>query len=1220
MLRIDPFKKKDNTLDSLEYTGGEKDTFGLSDLTEDHNYNVIEQQMSRRFGMNEKSHTRQQVVDKYINYMRNFNSGNSISILTEASYLNEADDAKKMAAFNAYKLWDNSKGAFDGGTGAQKLDNVLDYARSLIADPINLVGFGAGKLAAGSAAKITAEASKKALELSVNRILKKNNLPVNTLRSELSPKVIAAIDQDRNRILTKALRGEAVEVAEDVFDAGDVAKAAAKRIADKGKLGLKVGFGADAFASITIDSIQQKSLMGVGSQDEFSYLNAPLIAGMGFFGYKLAGAAPFLSGRDGLLPQSVAFDLFDHTAMAEAGFKKRAREEGVKTNKKRLAELMDPNNEEAVKKQEALAQLVKTNSESAERWAEKVRLGTASGTGKPADLNDVEGLKGFLLGNKTGDDATHFDGLSQIFEKAGLELQFEEGSFVHLTDFITETVKVMDKDSIVKKEIQNLYDITLKKLDSTFKGIEFGDEAMNTLAAKSSDAGRRMQVFSQLAKTGEEIMKRKVLLGEERVVTPMEILDDELSPITKDLRDHFADKQNGFQAMFIKTLVTHPGTTALNLLGWAQASTMQSGSDLIRGTLYGTRALGDYIMGNKTSAIEYASLAKHMVGLQGQKIKNLINPFATQQETLNFLSQNPKLQKELFRYVSGGVESKDVARDLGISVDDLEKPGMFEKYLDKFQTLYGVKAVDITSKTQEFMYNIDKQMRLKYKLSYNDFMSQTVDVLDSKGAKVLEEKKLGAGEVGPMASQVKQEPKHWQLMNGSDFFEVQTKALDDTLRTVFSKSYGGGDFNAKRGAVESVAKIIEDARKMPIVGAMIPFGQFFNNTIAFMSDHVGITYAHKFFTKSDRDIMELHTKFATGMVLVKLNMEFEYKNMEEGLAWHQERDSDGQVRSRLYDFPFSFWKAIGRMAAHVQRDGEIPKELFEDIRNTFGPANLTRTLGDTAKGVSDMFEDAAVGNTPELLDFLEKSLGGTAALYASGFSRPLDPFNQIAAMAMGDAYNEKDRKIGNKAINNSVRYVESIYDALEMVVMGEDEKAFAKQSAVEEGSRGVPIGRIFGYRAEAAPNAVTRMFADMGRPNWKAGIKSAIPEADNRINAVITKYLDEYAERILDDPNWKDLSQKEKRSTYTKEVLAPAKSKALRELYKTGNPDDRRYRMMYKLSKRGSDVKMLDMEKALEELGIEKEVADLSYRELITLRSFLRKEKRESARRVRAIG
>jgi hypothetical protein len=47
---------------------------------------------------------------------------------------------------------------------------------------------------------------------------------------------------------------------------------------------------------------------------------------------------------------------------------------------------------------------------------------------------------------------------------------------------------------------------------------------------------------------------------------------------------------------------------------------------------------------------------------------------------------------------------------------------------------------------------------------------------------------------------------------------------------------------------------------------------------------------------------------------------------------------------------------------------------------------------------------------------------------------------------------------------------------------------------------------------------------------------------------------------------------------------------------------------------------MLDMEKALAELGIDKEVADLSYRELITLRNFLRQEKREVKISARMLG
>ena len=53
--------------DFMTYTGGEKDTFGISDLTEDHNYNVIEAQIKARFGMSTKTDNRQKVVDKWIN-------------------------------------------------------------------------------------------------------------------------------------------------------------------------------------------------------------------------------------------------------------------------------------------------------------------------------------------------------------------------------------------------------------------------------------------------------------------------------------------------------------------------------------------------------------------------------------------------------------------------------------------------------------------------------------------------------------------------------------------------------------------------------------------------------------------------------------------------------------------------------------------------------------------------------------------------------------------------------------------------------------------------------------------------------------------------------------------------------------------------------------------------------------------------------------------------
>ena len=75
------------------------------------------------------------------------------------------------------------------------------------------------------------------------------------------------------------------------------------------------------------------------------------------------------------------------------------------------------------------------------------------------------------------------------------------------------------------------------------------------------------------------------------------------------------------------------------------------------------------------------------------------------------------------------------------------------------------------------------------------------------------------------------------------------------------------------------------------------------------------------------------------------------ENLNNGLAWHEERNSDGKVVSRLYDFPLSFWKMIGRMGAHIIRDGEVPVDLLKEGRDTFTLDAVTRSLDDTAAQV-----------------------------------------------------------------------------------------------------------------------------------------------------------------------------------------------------------------------------------------------------------------------------
>ena len=1188
--------------DFMTYTGGEEDSFGLDDLAEDHNYSIIEKQMKSRFGMTEKTYDRQEVIDKWINYNRKFNVGNTLSVLGEASYLSKADDKEKFHALNSYKLWDNMKGAFDGGTAAQKLDNVYDYGVALIMDPLNLVTFGAGKLLSGGATKAAAGVAEEGLKIATNKILKKAGKQGAKV-SDLTPALKAEIDQARRRVLAKTMNREAVEGVEK-----GAIESALKTVANKE---LARGAAVETLGMITIDSIQQRAAyMKVGFQEEFNVLNTALIAGGGFFGYGLAKTIPHLSGTK--LPTSVALDVFDAAQGAEAAAKTLARTESKKEAKQKLDEIMADDTQRT-----AFVNDLRKSTIAAEDWAKTVMEGRQiSASLSDENLEAIatqtdEAFKAFLVG-----DEKTFGGLLSIFNKAGLTLDKANDPWKHVSHFQKEVIKDMPDE--LKQEVKRLYDATLLKYSQRHKGITDLDEGMSVFAAELSASGTKMHYQGLFMKGLEEAKTKKRSFKDTKGITPEDLLVGELDPHTGAIKNLPEKQKEGFfegmQRRLIQLLVTHPATVALNLYGWSNTTALSTVSDMLRAGLYKGEWAARHLVGNEKEAVEAGKKAKLLLDLQGRKIRNLMNPFATKEEVLNLLSANPKQQKELFRYIAGGVDSKDVLKSINVNFDDIEKPGIFDKIVDGMQTVYGVKAVDILTKTQEYMYNIDKQIIKKYGMSYSEFIGAKADVLDDAG------KKIGT------------QPLNWDKMRSDEFVEIQSLAVQDSLRNVFSKSYAGNEFNkSNRTLIERVAGEIEAARAYPVIGAMIPFGQFFNNTIAFMADYSGISAVHGYFTQSGRhkaDPFDMFTKGAVGLTAGYAASEYEMKNLGQGLAWHEDRDDDGQVISKLYDFPFSFWKGVGRIFAHLRQDGTVPKELYIDIRDTFGPANLTRSLGETNKMLGDLALDAASGDIPDLTDGLAKLLGGAGSLYLSGFSRPLDPINQIAAFSMGEAYNETDRNIGSKFANNSVRYVESIFDAFEywtgvdtisaqQLITGgiADAPKQTKQRALEERERSSPIGRLFGYRESAAPNSLDKIFADIGMPEWKNNIKANIPEANNTMNRVITKHLEYEAEKAISKPNWETLPQKTKQKTLNK-VIERAKKRAMRELFR-GSSVDKRHALMYDISKSGGNVKIQDIELALEELGIDKKATDLSTRELRLLNNFFKIQKRKEKREVR---
>jgi hypothetical protein len=1131
-LEVEPVSQ---TIQALQPTSSAET---INDLMQDNNYAVVGNYMKQRFGMTEDTHGRQEVIDSFVNHMRKFNFGQSVTTGTELAYLNKAEEANKLAAGQAYQLFDNMKGAFsEEYSFAQKADAVGDYARALIVDPVNVLSLGFGKLITGGATKVAANLAKDAVIKQVKKELTKKGI-----KNVSSKTAQAQAQQIERRIIGKIIKGEKVRgVAKGAFAEG-VKKSTKKEIL------ATTAF--DSASAVTIDAVYQKALQQGGVQTDYNVVQGAVTGIGGVFGGSLAYGLSLLNKAphtEESLPLAMSF--FDGAAVAEANAKKLASTTTLKSNKATLKNI----------NAKALQKSLNKSATASERWAKKVLKGDAlrRQNGINVEPRTDEWLAAFLHGSKDG----KFKGIKTILEDFNIELVNEGDKFANFTDFLTENIKILPKDA--KTEVAKLYKNTMANVPEFNTTLNKG---LNVLSSKASEWGREGQTLSKLSqdlKLANRFAPDKT--ASQKLNT---VVNTTLDPTPKTIRDKIVDGTSSMQQNLIRMLITHPGTTALNVVGWANATSMQSVTDILRGALYGGRSVAEMAIGRNTNATEFANKSKLMFTLQKQKAMNLVNPFATQQSALDFLAANPKAQKELFRYMSGGIELDDVYKQIGIQIGDIGKPSTAEKVMDFAQTMYGVKAQDMYTKTQEFMYALDKQVRIKYGKTYSEFL---------------------------------EDPDLYKVMKGDTYAEIQTIAVQDALRNVYAKPFGKNP----KGLLSFGAKVIEDMRKYPIVGAMIPFGQFFNNTLGHMFDHTGISLVHKYAAGTTRDPLDLLTKSAIGLSLIGVTTAREYDNMEEGLAWFEERRDDGSIRNRMYDFPFSFYKAMGRMGAHFYRDGEVPEDLVKELVTLFGPGQLTRQLGDSAKISFDLLVDASSGEDRAVRDALGKLVQDTASMYLSGYSRPFDPVNTAIALGRGENFVAVDRNQGSKWLNNSTRYVDQIYTALSGA-----ELAPEKFNALTDARGTAPIGRIFGYRENPGQTHIQKMFNQIGKPQWRTEIKSFIPETQNHINKIVFHFLEQQAEYALATPAWKNGNNKQRKQLLG-EVLRKAKKRTTDLLEGSLAPEDSRTNKLYKISKKGSGVTKEDVDKALTKLDIDVDITELDENQLDFLMTYLELQKDE---------
>ena len=1086
----------------------------------------------------------EEMVDDFLSHSRKFAAGQSVVTLGELFSLQKADEETLAIAAAAYDTFDRFEGVFsEDYTWGETFDGLGSYARAVIVDPTNLLGLGLGRLIAGGSAKAGTVALRALAKEAAEQQMKK------TLMSKLGKK-------GAGEVIAKQAAGETITLAKQkaaVGAATQASKLAERDILRKAatnstlstalkKQALKetaIATGVDSAVAVGIDAAYQEGMMLTGRQEEYDEVRSGLVALGGLVGGSLTYATA-RSSRN-LSRQS--------EGIVSAMQKYNPIETPVKVAAEKLSQgdtfmkIMEKNFTEFPKRVASGRKLTKEG--------ELIR-----------GVDEQEFIRTFLL----GDERVKTKGMVHAMQELGVQLPSRpryEGD--NVTSFIADTL-----ERLPKKQLEDFDKLFRKHIGSNlpqYKDFSMKDMA-NLISYQTSAAGQQLQIFSEVKKilgvatgTKGEILDTTV----EEAVNALNPAMGLNSPVFSRFQKAAKDMQDNprpisyFQNLLIQTIVSHPGTTALNIMGSVYRGALDTVSDFVEGALYTGYGMRGFVTGNMDDFKKGVSIVK----ASARRPLQLVPSRATLAEAEDYIALRPEVEDVLFRFRSGGVENADIFKAMNMdktsSITQKTARG-FEAYKNFAQKVYLTEVQDRLFKNLNMMYYLDKNIEIEFGMSYKQFLKQ---------------------------------PNAAELMQTDRYLAREFKAVDETLSSVFSKSYSSRN-TLSDNPIEFVATVIEDIRKIPIVGAAVPFGQFFNNTVDMMADYTGAKLLYRAFGQGEgrtkESIMESMAKGATGWAAIWAMSGTEMNYIDEGLGVFEARDSDGQVVSKQYDFPESFFKGIARIVAYNRLGQEVPEELVGNLTQTFGPENLTRSAGQGVERFKEYFGDTFDGGILEGAKSIAEALGAIGgSAWISGFTRPLDPLNQMAGFFKEEGATILDRRQGFRALNESARYIDQFPGVSEgLIALGAEERnAPSRAAPVGE------VGKIFGYRTIPEQSYTQRMMNGIERQDWQSGFAGAkstgSPELDNRLNSFIFDHIEPRAARLLLGQNWKKMNLSEKQKAVDA-AWSEARKAARKNLLNSPVAEDFKLLMADKAISEAGSQKALS--RAMKELGMSGEITD----------------------------
>ena len=257
-------------------------TYSENDIVEDDDlFAIAKTFMETRYGLQAvEGKSRKELVSGFMDGRRGNYLGNSVSVLSEYDYLSDKkEDWETLDKIGAgYTLYENMAGiTSEEVSWAETGGAAADTAWYLLADPINFVGMGIGRVVGGAASK----AGIKSLQHYVMKEVTKRRLAGKSVAST------GNVAQDIMRVAATTASKEGTNAVSQ-FAARMQRSTLGRLVSKEGVTEIAAATATDAIISSGLEFVYQRNMVTAGAQEEVSTTSVGMAA---LFGLVVGGIA-----------------------------------------------------------------------------------------------------------------------------------------------------------------------------------------------------------------------------------------------------------------------------------------------------------------------------------------------------------------------------------------------------------------------------------------------------------------------------------------------------------------------------------------------------------------------------------------------------------------------------------------------------------------------------------------------------------------------------------------------------------------------------------------------------------------------------------------------------------------------------------------------------------------------------------------------------------------